>query len=235
MKEYAILLDTTNCTGCNTCMYKCTQENRLQEPPSRGLFRTWVEINDRGLVHHRCLHCLDPACVAACKESLGENSALTRSGYGPVLYDAALCQGCGACVESCPFEVPRLDEAAEKIVKCSMCAHRLAAGKPPACVEACPTNALIFGEYKQILSRAQKTAAEQRLHLYGQRENGGGHFLVLTREIPEAAGYPRVAFRAEKLDPVPAGVGVAAVAAAALSGLKAFSDRRARIEKETKP
>ena len=137
-------------------------------------------------------------------------------------------------MEACPFEVPRLDEAAEKIVKCSMCAHRLTSGRPPACVEACPTNALIFGEYSQILSRARKTADEQHLHLYGHRENGGGHFLVLIREHPEAAGYPRVASRPEKLDPVPAGVGAVAVAAAAISGLKAFSDRRARIEKETK-
>lgn len=230
MKEYAILLDSTYCTGCNTCMYKCIQENRLQDPASRGLFRTFVQINDHGLYHHRCMHCLEPACVEVCKESCGENPALVKSEYGPVLYDAALCQGCRECVDACPFQVPRIDDETEKMIKCSMCAHRIKDGREPACVEACPTGALMFGEYREMMDRAKRRAAEQNLHLYGLKENGGGHFFVLSRSAAVESGYPDVAFcPVQRMRPSQAGMTVAA-AALALGGLKKFSDRRHRIE-----
>ena len=231
MKEYAILLDSTCCTGCNTCMYKCIQENRLQEPASRGLFRTSVQINDNGLYHHRCMHCLEPACVEACRESCGDKPALVKSAYGPVLYDAALCQGCKECVAACPFGVPQIDEITEKMVKCSMCAHRIKDGREPACVEACPTGALMFGEHKDMVAKAKSMATEQKLQLYGLKENGGGHFIVLTRAAPAEIGYPEVAlYPARRLHVAGAGVTAPAIAALALGGLKKFSDRRHRIE-----
>ncbi|KIX15618.1 4Fe-4S dicluster domain-containing protein [Dethiosulfatarculus sandiegensis] len=232
MKEYAILLDSTYCTGCNTCMYKCIQENRLEDPASRGLFRTWVQINDHGLYHHRCMHCSDPACVAACKEACGDKPALTKSAYGPVLYDAKLCIGCGGCEDSCPFEVPHLDDATNKMVKCSMCAHRIQEGRVPACVEACPTNAMVFGEYRDILAKATERAKAQKLKIYGLKENGGGHFLVLAPE-PIQAGYPKVALSPVKGKQV-AGLEVKtpALLALGIGGLKKFSDRRNRIETE---
>ena len=232
MKEYAILLDSTNCTGCNTCMYKCIQENRIEEPASRGLLRTWVMINDHGLYHHRCLHCLEPACVPACKESCGEKPALTKSAYGPVLYDISRCLGCGACVEACKFKVPQLDEKTDKMVKCSMCAHRIQDGREPACVEVCPTNALVFGEYREIVAKAKALAAAKKLKIYGLTENGGGHFLVLASD-PLQAGYPKVASRQVKaLQTAGTEVTTPALVALAVGGLKKFSDRRNRIETE---
>ena len=233
MKAYAILLNSTDCTGCNTCLYKCVQENRLQDSASRGLFRTSVQINDHGLYHRRCMHCLEPACVDACEASCGDKPALTRSEYGPVLYDASLCQDCRDCVEACPFNVPQMDDATRKMIKCSMCAHRIQEGRVPACVEACSTGALMFGEYREMVARAKQLAAEQGLHLYGLLENGGGHFLVLTREAPVSVGYPEVApCHAARIRATESGMTAAAIAALALGGLKKFSDRRARIEND---
>ena len=232
MKEYAILLDSTYCTGCNTCMYKCIQENWLQEPASRGLFRTWVQINDHGLYHHRCMHCLEPSCVEACKEANGEKHALTKSPYGPVLFDVSLCVGCEACVDACPFEVPKIDETTQKMIKCSMCAHRIQDGREPACVEACPTSALIFGEYRDIVAQAKERAAAQKLKIYGLEENGGGHFLVLVSE-PIKAGYPKADLQPGKgIRFAGADVTAPALAVLAIGGLKKFSDRRRRIETE---
>ena len=66
MKQYAILLDSRFCTGCNTCFYKCVQENRLHDVAANGSTRTLVQINDEGMYHHRCMHCLEPTCVANC-------------------------------------------------------------------------------------------------------------------------------------------------------------------------
>lgn len=136
MKSYAILLDTTLCTGCNTCLYKCIQENMRHDEASRGLFRTIAFIRDTGIYHQRCMHCVTPDCVDVCPEG-----ALTKTDYGPVLYNADLCIGCQTCIDACPFSAPLFDQVTEKIVRCSMCAHRISEGQPPACVEACPTEA----------------------------------------------------------------------------------------------
>jgi len=229
MKEYAILLDNTFCTGCNTCGYRCIQEFRYHDQAAKGLFRTFVKINDEGLYQKRCMHCQNPQCVENCPVK-----ALTKSGYGPVLYNAQTCIGCETCTKVCPFGVPQFDEAKKKIVKCSFCAHRIGDGKQPACVEVCPTGALQFGEYRVIKSLAAKQAKEKKLKLYGYTENGGTHLFVLSKQDPVAAGYPKVASKNGKSGSLDLGKGsvVPVAAALALTGFKKFSDRRARIEAE---
>lgn len=235
---YAILLDTRFCTGCNTCFYKCVQENRLHEVATNGNTRTLVYINDTGMYHHRCMHCLEPTCVANCPKE-----ALTKTEYGPVLWDADACVKCQTCVEQCPFHIPMFDEAQKKIVKCSMCAHRNFAGDKeakPACVEVCPTGALSFGERDAIVSEAKKIAKEANLNIYGLEENGGTSLLVLTKEDPTAVGYPQV----EKSggsgggsNPLAIGgaiVGAAAVIGGAYVGLKKYGERKNEIEKNNK-
>ena len=231
MKEYAILLDSTYCTGCNSCAYRCIQEFRYHDLASRGHFRTFVQINDGGLYHRRCMHCLDPQCVKNCPVS-----ALTKSAYGPVLYNIDTCIGCQNCVRTCPFHVPQYDATTNKVVKCSLCAHRTSEGKEPACVEACPTYALQFGEYEAIKAQARDMAAKNKLNLYGFQENGGTHLFIIAKENPLLAGYPNVAKKAlaSKKAPLEGDLGVPAVAALAFMGLKKFSDRRTRVEAEEK-
>ncbi|MBF0506056.1 MAG: 4Fe-4S binding protein [Nitrospirae bacterium] len=188
MKEYAILLDTTYCTGCNTCAYKCIQEFRDQDQAASGLFRAFVQMNDEGMYQQRCMHCKDPQCVKACT-----TGALTTSGYGPVLFDAAKCIGDKKCVAACPFHAIQFNTSTAKIVKCSMCAHRLSRDKEPACVEACPSGALQFGEYDKLLETAKTTTSKGKLQIYGLKENGGTHMIILLKEEPGRVGYPTVA------------------------------------------
>ena len=233
MKQYAILLDSRFCTGCNTCFYKCVQENRLHDVSANGSTRTLVQINDEGMYHHRCMHCLEPTCVANCPKK-----ALTKTDYGPVLWDTNVCIRCGTCVQKCPFKVPVLDKPNNEIVKCSMCAHRNLGQDEkaiPACVEVCPTNALEFGEREAIVAKAQQMAKENGLYLYGLEENGGTNMLILTKADPTVVGYPAVAKFSTGMSPVALGgtaVGVAAVAAAAYMGLKKYSARRNEIAKQ---
>ncbi len=188
MKEYAILLDTTYCTGCNTCAYKCIQEFRDQNQAARGFFRAFVQMNDDGMYQQRCMHCKDPQCVKACS-----TGALSKSQYGPVLFDAGKCAGDKKCVAACPFQAIQFDASSAKIVKCSMCAHRISQDKEPACVEACPSGALQFGEYSKLAEVAKTTAARDNLNIYGLKENGGTHMIVLLKGKPEDVGYPAVA------------------------------------------
>ena len=79
MKEYAILLDNTFCTGCNTCSYRCIQEYRYHDQASKGLFRTFVKINDEGLYQKRCMHCQEPTCVANCPVKALTSQVMGRS------------------------------------------------------------------------------------------------------------------------------------------------------------
>lgn len=230
MKEYGILLDTTYCTGCNTCGYRCVQEFRYHEQAAKGLFRTFVKINDEGMYHKRCMHCLDPQCAAVCPVK-----AMTKSEYGPVLYNAETCIGCEACVNACPFSVPQFDRAKSKVVKCSMCAQRTGEGKQPACVEVCPTGALQFGEYKAILAQARERATKGKLKTFGAEENGGTHLIVLTRADAIAIGYPKVEkvkkAKAKKAS-MEAGLAAPALAALAYTGFKKFTERKERIASE---
>lgn len=227
MKQYAILLDTTYCTGCNTCAYRCIQEFRYHGQAAKGLFRTFVTTNDDGLYHKRCMHCIKAECVKSCPVN-----ALTKSEYGPVLYSIDTCIGCKTCVKVCPFQVPLFDETTKKIVKCSFCAHRVGKGTQPSCVEACPTGALQFGEGKEVMARAQDLSKKKRLTLYGLQEAGGTMLLVLFDGNPVKAGYPSVAKSAGKAKEVSINqeLPLPAVAVAAVVGLKKLADRKARIE-----
>jgi formate dehydrogenase iron-sulfur subunit len=208
------------------------QEFRYHEQASRDLFRTFVQTNDEGLYQKRCMHCFDPQCVKACPAS-----ALTKSDYGPVLFDAAKCVGARSCVDACPFNhIPQFDPVSQKIVKCSMCAHRITENKQPACVEACPTGALQFGAYKEMQTRATDLAKKYKLQVYGIDENGGTHLFVLTKGEASAMGYPKVGKRPLKVNKasMEGSLVLTGIAALAYTGLKKLSDRKDRVEAEAR-
>jgi hypothetical protein len=45
---------------------------------------------------------------------------------------------------ACPFGAPRYSSARKVMTKCHLCHHRLEKGESPACVAACPTEALRY-------------------------------------------------------------------------------------------
>ena len=61
-----------------------------------------------------------------------------------------MCTGTGACEDACPFGVPILVKEKNKAVKCDMCRDRIAEGKRPICVEACPLRALEWGDMDEL-------------------------------------------------------------------------------------
>src|SRR4030067_641175 len=70
------------------------------------------------------------------------------------------------------------------ITKCNMCAERLRRGEGPACVAACPMQALQFGTRPAMLAEAARRIAGDRRDipaLYGAEGGGGGSVLYLAR------------------------------------------------------
>ena len=223
MKEQAILVDTTHCTGCNSCSYRCIQEFGDHAEAAKGLFRNIVLIKDQGVVRQQCMNCKDAQCV---KASAG---ALKKSSYGPVLADDSKVKDGKAIVDACPFHAAHYDEASNKLVNCNLCAHRLTAGQKPACVDACPAGALESGDYEEMAARAKQLASARKLKIYGLNENGGTHVIILTKVDPVGLGYLKVkgSLRAELMPDLAAGP---LVAGAIYTGLKKFSERKAAVE-----
>jgi formate dehydrogenase iron-sulfur subunit len=122
--------------------------------------------------------------------------ALRKTADGPVVYDAEKCIGCRYCQYACPFDVPAYewDEVLGLIGKCDFCVDRQSEGLEPACVKACPTNALIFGEREELLTMArQRIAADPTAyvdHIYGEHEVGGTSKLYLSGVPFAALGFP---------------------------------------------
>lgn len=140
------ILDLNRCTGCRACELACSTENGLALGQSWRRIETFnINRDPRASLHHLsigCNHCANAPCAAACPAR-----AITwddRSGL--VVLDIDRCLGCGYCAWVCPFEAPTYDEFAGVMGKCTFCSERTAQGDKPACVEACPTDALTVGD-----------------------------------------------------------------------------------------
>ncbi len=82
------------------------------------------------------------------------------------------------------------------IDKCTMCPQRIDVGLEPACVATCPTDALEYGERADLLQKAHARiqAHPDRYidHVYGETENGGTSYLILSHVPFAELGLPDV-------------------------------------------
>ena len=201
MAEKVKLIDVSKCTGCRSCQLACKQWNQqpakqtknygtYQNPPDLQS-NTWTlirfqEIADKDGVKwlfrkDGCMHCTDAACVKACP-----SGALYYTEYGTVGINYERCIGCKECVSACPFDIPRYDQATDKVYKCDLCLTRIQAALEPACVKACPTGALKFGDKASMLKLAYKQAKELggNASVYGDKFVDGTHVLYVLPEKP---------------------------------------------------
>jgi len=251
-----VLVDLVRCMGCRACQVACKAWNDnpseitlclgcYDNPPSLSA-DTWSimrfdELEEGGRLHwvftkQQCMHCEEPGCVSACPVS-----ALQKLENGAVVYDGSKCIGCRYCMMACPFRVPKFqwDKPLPFIRKCTFCADRQDQGLEPACVKACPTDALILGEREDLVAEAHRRIRARRDryvdYVYGEHEVGGTSWMYLSPVPFEKLGFPAlgtqpVAVWSERAMFATPGVIVGAVTL--LSGIYWITKRRMELGSE---
>lgn len=146
-QQYSFEVDLDSCSGCKACVVACHSLNGLDNNEA------WREV---GLLHGAknsqplaelpvlqhvttaCHHCVEPGCLQGCPVNAYEKDPVT----GIVKHLDDQCFGCQYCTLMCPYEVPKYHAEHGIVRKCDMCSDRLAAGEAPACVQACPHEAI---------------------------------------------------------------------------------------------
>ena len=141
-QQYAFEVDLDQCSGCQACVTACHSLNGLDDD------ETWRSVGRlaspdwrtpvQQVVTTACHHCVDPGCLNGCPVLAYEKDPVT----GIVRHLDDQCIGCQYCVMKCPYEVPQYSKARGIVRKCDMCSARLAVGEAPACVQACPNEAI---------------------------------------------------------------------------------------------
>jgi Fe-S-cluster-containing dehydrogenase component len=174
MKRWGMVIDLKRCIGCNSCTLACKIQNGT--PPGIFYRRVLEKTSGKYPAFRRtylpvqCMHCEDPPCVAACPSGV-----FSKREDGIVIADTNKCYGAKACRMACPYHaITFLEEIrdyfpdgrtdTEKVWyenhragtanKCNFCADRVDEGLEPACVQACPTATMIFGDLNDPHSEA---------------------------------------------------------------------------------
>ena len=171
--------------GCTKCIGACHAAHNVPALSERRHEVKWIwkEPFDRAFPSQQtsyteavfqgkplmvlCNHCNNPSCVRVCP-----TKATWRREDGIVMMDWHRCIGCRYCVAACPYgsrsfnwvdprpsirnlnaDFPTRTKGV--VEKCTFCEERLAKGRPPACVEACPEKALIFGNLEDPQSEVR--------------------------------------------------------------------------------
>lgn len=164
VKRYAMLFDLRKCIGCNACAVACKSENNVP----LGVWRSWVKKVEKGQYPHSkefflplvCNNCEKPICVTVCPVW-----ASIKRPDGIVYIDPHRCIGCRYCMAACPYGVRYINPLKRIAEKCSWCHHRVDAGLKPACVMACPTEAIIFGDLNDPESEVAKSVAKNAVQV----------------------------------------------------------------------
>ncbi|MHC1636025.1 MAG: 4Fe-4S dicluster domain-containing protein [Candidatus Methanospirareceae archaeon] len=155
-----IFIDLERCVGCKSCEIYCAVEHSSSKelftaisetpPPVK---RINVEVVTMGEVSLplQCRHCEEAPCVDTCP-----SGALDRDlERGIVVHERDRCIGCWMCAVVCPFGVIIPEKESKIVLKCDRCPDL----EMPACVTACPTKALIFGDLGDIMKERRKKVA----------------------------------------------------------------------------
>jgi Fe-S-cluster-containing dehydrogenase component/Ni/Fe-hydrogenase subunit HybB-like protein len=176
LRRWAMVIDQRYCDGCQSvgkppqCTEACIQGHYVPEPMQ------WIEVYENDLpgggtqfTPTPCQQCQNPPCVNVCPVA-----ATFSTPEGLVIIDQKRCIGCRICMEACPYDrrffnwgqppvppeallmdySPEHQSPAQKgtVMKCDFCPDMARAGRLPFCSQACPHNAIYYGDLEQDLA-----------------------------------------------------------------------------------
>ncbi|WP_058234381.1 DMSO/selenate family reductase complex B subunit [Devriesea agamarum] len=170
-RQLAFFVNQAACTGCSACQMACKDKHDLPEGVNWRRVREYTAGSttqradatfnqDVTTVYTSisCNHCDDPICVKVCP-----TTAMHKGEDGIVSVDPNVCIGCRYCEMACPYSAPQFNPEAGVMSKCNFCADYIAAGKTPACVAACPSRALDYGEAEDLRRKYGREAGVEPL------------------------------------------------------------------------
>ena len=185
-EQFAFEVNLDQCTGCKSCVAACHSLNGLDDDESWRDVGTIISLEPARpylqTVTSACHHCEDPACANGCPVLAYEKDAST----GIVRHLDDQCIGCSYCILKCPYDVPKFNKTKGIVRKCDMCHDRLAEGEAPACVQACPNEAISI----RIVEQASALKSERLLPgTFDSNYTLPTTRFVSKRPIPEEARY----------------------------------------------
>lgn len=177
-KRWGLLIDAGKCAAdCNACVTACQDENGWKGHGDAERDVQWIRkvtLKDKSSGRETslpvmCQHCEQPPCVDVCP-----TGASFKRDDGIVLVDKHICIGCRYCMLACPFKArsfvhepvtnqkPHAPRGIGTVESCTLCVHRIDAGRIPACVEACDATghgAMLFGDLRDPDSEISKRLA----------------------------------------------------------------------------
>ena len=180
--HYAMLIYKDRCIDCERCLEACKHINNV---PSYGYRITILGRKKTGIAASKmireflpvlCNQCNRPPCVRVCPT----RATFKNKKNGIVMMKESLCIGCKACMTACPYNARYYNRDTESVDKCDFCfSRRLQNGETTtACVEACPAEALFFGDL-----------SDQKSEIYNLLHKADQEIMVLR---PESNSKPNV-------------------------------------------
>ncbi|MFQ5872949.1 MAG: 4Fe-4S dicluster domain-containing protein [Dehalococcoidia bacterium] len=176
LRRWAMIIDLRRCDGCQSidkppqCTEACIEGHFVPRPME------WIEAYEHDLpgggtqfLPTPCMQCQNPPCVNVCPVG-----ATWSTPEGVVLIDQDRCIGCRMCMAACPYErrfftwgkppTPSAALFAEEspehnipmkkgvVYKCDFCPELARSGRLPFCAQACPNNAIYYGDMEEDIA-----------------------------------------------------------------------------------
>ena len=154
----SMVIDMDRCTRCDDCVRACASTH-----DGNPRFLRHGPMIDNLMIANACMHCVDPVCMIGCP-----TGAIHRTSFGgEVVINPVTCIGCGTCAANCPYDSIRMvevrsgkgeflvDEEYQPILKATKCDLCVEQTSGPACLNACPHDALSRTDLTRVSSLTQ--------------------------------------------------------------------------------
>ena len=146
-----VVCDPDLCVGCQMCEFACA----AVKDKSANILRSRIRVTRQEpivMISTACRGCEDPACVKVCPR---EGALAVNPDNFLIDVDNDKCDGCGWCIDACPFGVIALNTETKRVIICDLCAERT---EGPACVEMCPKDALEVSSPRVVAGKVRQGA-----------------------------------------------------------------------------